>query len=222
MGKLNIPPAKALWDLPLYVANAFNQPSTDPVPADILAARAYMMWEDAGRPDGLDFGFVAEAEIRALLTAGVSAQDIKTFFDQAQGGAYPLPADMRESLVSATPAPVLVGAGGGNGGNGGNGTMTTEQGDFLGMESRWIGAEANFMQGNNHSSDRQGKWDTSGGCGPSGGGRQTQRFLAPEAGGGQLPHWRGRPALHGRPGILRSLPLLDRIWGYSMPGGRRA
>jgi len=54
-----------------------------------MGLRAYVMWEDAGQPDGVDFGVAAEAELRSLMYAGIMPADVKLHFDTANGAPTP-------------------------------------------------------------------------------------------------------------------------------------
>jgi hypothetical protein len=76
---LQLPPATAMWSLPLTVGGATK------VPSNIMGMRAYVMWEDAGQPDGVDFGMAAEAELRSLMYAGIMPADVKLHFETANG-----------------------------------------------------------------------------------------------------------------------------------------
>eukprot|EP00854_Cymbomonas_tetramitiformis_P007181 gene7181-8561_t len=93
---LHIPPTDALLGVPLDVYNDLGNSSVAQsvfVPQDVVEGyttggacklhelniaqqlplvRAYTMWEQAGQPDGADFGPAAEAEIRTQLASGVT------------------------------------------------------------------------------------------------------------------------------------------------------
>eukprot|EP00959_Pyramimonas_sp_CCMP1952_P396794 8313661-Pyramimonas_sp.AAC.1 len=65
------------------------------------------MWEDAGKPDGADYGAAAAAELRYLLWSGVQPTDIQNFFDSKQGAFASTavaqhPADVISAATSAS------------------------------------------------------------------------------------------------------------------------
>mmetsp|Transcript_35593 Transcript_35593/g.67107 ORF Transcript_35593/g.67107 Transcript_35593/m.67107 type:complete len:1330 (+) Transcript_35593:136-4125(+) len=169
---LKIPKPEALWDVPLCVSTNFGGGSPEaPIPDDLMAVRAYLMWEQAGKPDGADFGSAAEAEMRSLLRAGVTADDLRAYFKNSNGAAFQVSEEVRKKLgkprkavpvaaasgappapppMQAPPPPPEMGF------------QSMDEGDFIATNHRWQGAQVNFMRSNEHSNDRQGTWDTGG------------------------------------------------------------
>lgn len=74
-----------LWNVEVgeTVSDSADPPTQDfEIDQEIINLKAYLMWEDAGKPDGADFGEKARLEIMSQLDKGMSIKDVRRSLKQ--------------------------------------------------------------------------------------------------------------------------------------------
>eukprot|EP00887_Chlorella_sp_A99_P007269 scaffold2.g7269.t1 len=85
-----------------------QQQQQQPMPQDLIGIQAYVLWEQAGKPDGADFGDAARRKLEDWARSGASWDDIRrelTTPKQAPAPAAPPPPRAAAPAAAAAPPP---------------------------------------------------------------------------------------------------------------------
>ena len=134
---------------------------------EVRNVRAFVLWEEAGKPDGADFGGEAAAQLEEALHAGLGAGLIE---ERVRAGlvpfdprAVPRPAlHPEEAEEPSTPAPASASAPAPAPAAVGEGEGAALDPGLGGARAGWQGGDVVFMQSNDHARDRRGRWDAAG------------------------------------------------------------